>query len=113
MTVEVPEFRRQVGFLLRLPIVAVLCLLWVFYVWWWIFGLSVVITVALLVLQPVLYLILWPLNWLALAFGNSGDPVLPGYWSKYPDSYLDWCQRCAKLGFPTLLRWLREGWKER
>ena len=110
MPSEVPEFRKTIGVLLRFPIVAFLGFLWTVYVWSWIAGGSIVLTVVLLIVQPLIYPILWPLTWLALAFGNSGDPVLPNYWTNYPDSYLNWCGRCLKLGFPTLQRWLLEGW---
>jgi len=111
MKTEVPEFRRQFGILLRLPVVLFLALLWLLYIWWWIAAFGVVVTVALLILQPILYPILYALTWLILAFGNSGDPVLPNYWKNYPDSYFDWCRSCLKLGFPSLQRWLLEGWQ--
>lgn len=107
----VPEFRRMIGVLLRFPVAAFLSLFWIVYIWPWIAGGSIVLTVGLLILRPLLYLILWPLAWLLMAFENKGDPVLPDYWNNYPDSYLNWCGRCLRLGFPTMRRWLREAWR--
>jgi hypothetical protein len=109
MKTEVPEFRRQVGIILRLPIVLFLGILWVLYIWWWIAGFGIATTIILLVLHPIVYPILYVLIWIILAFDNSAEPVLPNYWKNYPDNYFEWCQRCLKLGFPTLRRWLLEG----
>jgi hypothetical protein len=111
MQSEVPEFRRTVGVLMRFPVVAILGLFWTVYVWSWIAGGCIVLSVILLILQPVLYPILWLLNWLLLAFGNSADKVLPNYWTRYPDVYFELVRDCLKLGFPTLRRWLLEGWQ--
>jgi hypothetical protein len=110
MTTQMSDFRRLTGILLRFPIVLFLFLLWVIYVWWWIaaFGLST--AVVLLILQPLLYPFLYGIEWVLLAFTNSGNPVLPNYFKNYPDGYVTWCKECFKLGFPTLRRWLVQGW---
>ena len=119
MAGEVPELRQSVGILLRFPVVVFLGFYWVLMVWWWIACLGLACSIALLalmVLLPVLYPFAWCLSFLILAFKNSSDPVLPGYWDGYPDKYLKWSEscirHCIKLGFPTLHRWLREGWHQ-
>jgi len=110
MVAHLPQFRRLVGILLRLPVVVSLGGLWVACIWWWIVGLSFMLATLVLIMFPILYPLAWCVEWLALAFKNSGDPVLPEYWKGYPDKYVDWCRTCIKLGFPTLRRWLMEGW---
>ena len=82
------------------------------YVWWWIAAAGLIITLGLLVIVPLLYLPLKGLGELLAAFMNDPNPVLNGYWNGYPESYLKWCRSCFKLGFPTLVRWLREGWQQ-
>ena len=101
--------RSVVGMCLRLPIVVFVGLLWMVYLWWVIVVFSIVVSAALIILQPAAYPLLYALMWLSLAFGNSSDPVLPGYWSGYPGYYFRWCWRCIRLGFPTLRRWLVVG----
>jgi hypothetical protein len=103
------EFRKQFGVLLRLPIVGLLGLSWVFYFWWWLASIGIAIAVAILVLRPLLYPVLYAFTWLFLAFANSNEKVLPDYWEQYPAVYIEWCKKSLKLGFPTLRRWLLQG----
>jgi len=106
----VAEIRKAVGILLRLPIVALLGLLWAVYIWSVIVAFAISVSVVLLILHPLAYPILYVLTWLAMAFQNdSHSEVLPGYFEHYPECYFDWCLRCIKLGFPTLYRWLSKG----
>ena len=102
-------FRRQVGVVLRFPVVLVLGLLWIGLLWWWLAIGGLVLGVAGLVLQPLVYPIAYLFKWLSLAFKNSKAPVLPGYFDKYPDQLLQFCGDAIKLGFPTLEQWLLEG----
>lgn len=103
------DFRKQVGVILRAPVVLILGLLWVVYVWWWVAGLGVAAGLAMLLLHPIAYPIAYALTWLAHAFENSSEPVLPNYWEVYPDRYVDLCMNSLRLGFPTLQRWLLTG----
>lgn len=103
------ELRRQIGIALRFPVVALLALVWVVYLWWWLASIGLAAALVMLVLYPVAYPLLRIFTYLTLAFQNSKEPVLPGYWERYPDRYLDWCAKSLKLGFPTLRRWLLEG----
>jgi hypothetical protein len=103
------KLRRQIGIGLRFPVVAVLALLWLVYLWWWLAAIGLAVAVAMLVLRPLAYPPLYVLTYLELAFSNSNEPVLPGYFDRYPDKYIEWCEKSIKLGFPTLKRWLREG----
>lgn len=109
MESRVPEFRKQVGFALRLVVVLVLGALWVAYIWWWLAGVGLLVSIAILILHPFVYPVLYVLVWIDLAFNNRPGPVLPGYWDNYPDRYFNWCWRCLRFGFPTLRRWLLEG----
>ncbi len=101
--------RKQIGVALRFPIVALLCFLWIVYLWWWIAGIGIVVAIVMLILRPPAYPILYIFTWLYLAFLNSKDPVLHGYWDDYPGKYIEWCAKSLKLGFPKLHRWLVEG----
>jgi uncharacterized protein (DUF2062 family) len=77
--------------------------------WWWLAAIGVAAALTMLILRPLAYPVLYVLTYLALAWGNSDDPVLPGYFDRYPDEYLEWCTKSLKLGFPTLKRWLIQG----
>ncbi len=79
--------RRQIGIALRLVPVGALALLWIIFFWWWLAPIGVCIAVALLVLQPLAYPLLYVFSYLGLAFVNSNSRVLPGYWDGYPEKY--------------------------
>lgn len=104
------ELRRQIGIGLRFLPVAVLALLWLVCLWWQLAAIGVAAALTMLILRPVAYPVLYFLSYLALAWDNSNDPVgLPGYFDGYPDEYFEWCAKSIKLGFPTLRRWLMQG----
>jgi hypothetical protein len=109
VTDHVPESRRQIGIVIRSPLVFLLGFLWYGYIWWWVFGFSLAASAAVLVLLPIAYPFAYIIELCVLAFKNSGDPVLPTYWRDYPKSYLKWCRTCFELGFRTLRRWLLTG----
>lgn len=111
MTGSKNELRRQIGIGLRFLPVAGLAILWLVCLWWWLAVIGVALGVAGLILQPLAYPVLYLLTYLALAFKNSNDPVLPGYFERYPDEGIEWCAKSIKLGFPTLKRWLLEGFE--
>lgn len=104
--------RYIVGVALRLPVVLVLTVAWLYY-----WALCVIVVcgaaLAILVLQPLLYRILYFLFWLESAFSNRNEEILPGYWKNYPDYLFAWCEKALKLGFPTLYRWLTIGFEKR
>ena len=104
------ELRRQIGIGLRFLVVAVLTLLWLLYLWWWLAMIGIAAAIAMLILRPLAYPVLYAFTYLALAFTNSREEdVLLGYWDNYPDKYFKWCEKSFKLGFPTLRRWVLEG----
>jgi hypothetical protein len=107
------QLRRQVGIVLRFPIVAFLGVLWIVCLWWWIAGIVITISMISLVLQPFIAAIARPFAWLALAFSNKNDEELPNYMDRYPTVYFEWCLKSLKLGFPTLRHWLLEGFESR
>lgn len=102
-------FRKQVGVLLRFPIVCALGILWIGLIWWWIVAFAILGAAIALVLNPLSYPVLYAIEWLRLAFKNSDAPTCPNYFEGYPDRYLTWVADAVKLGFPTLERWLSEG----
>ena len=101
--------RKQMGIVLRFPVVAILTILWIIYLWWWIAGIGVAFSLIILILRPPAYPILFFITWLCLAFSNSKAQVLPGYWDEYPKKHFEGIFNSLKLGFPTLWRWLTEG----
>ena len=103
------ELRRYVGLALRAVVVAFLAFLWVVSVWWFLAALGIAAGLAMLVVHPVAYLVLYPLVFLTYAFTNSREPILPGYWNRYPDMYLEFCWKSLKLGFPTMFHWVFDG----
>src|SRR5688572_19040453 len=103
------DFRRQIGVALRFIIVLVPAVVWVAELWWWLAAIGVAFNLAMIALHPLGYLVLYPLVYIQLAITDSREPVLPTYWDDYPDKYLDWCWRSIKLGFPTLWRWVING----
>jgi hypothetical protein len=103
------EFRRRVGIGLRAVPVLILAGLWYVYLWWWIVLGCFVVGVVMTILHPIAFVFLCPIAYLVLAFTNSVDPVLPGYWEQYPEKYFEYCPNAAKLGYRTLLRWLLTG----
>ncbi len=103
------DIRRQVGVVLRFPVVAFLGVLWVVYVWWWLAALLIGFVLAWLVLQ---YLAYWPMKtvlWLIAAFNNDDSSILPDYWDGYPEDVLSEIPQAVRIGFPTLRRWLVDG----
>lgn len=106
------EFRRLIGIVLRFPVVLALGLLWICLLWWCLAISGLVLGVAGLVLQPLVYPVAYLFERLSLAFKNSKDPVLPGYFAKYPDQLIQFCGDAIKLGFPTLQQWLLKGFDE-
>lgn len=96
------ETREFVGLALRFPVVAVLTFLWILTIW----PLIVAVTVWALFAAPALYPFSYSWEWLKFAFLGRKDPILPGYWKGYPDDYI----KNFKIGFPTLKKWLLEGW---
>jgi hypothetical protein len=111
MTKSKDELRAQIGIGLRFLPVTGLALLWLVFIWWWLAAILVAMSVALLILQPVAYPLLYLFTYLGLAFKNSNDPVLPGYFEQYPDEGIELCAKSIKVGFPTLKRWLLEGFE--
>jgi hypothetical protein len=65
-----------------------------------------------LILQPLLFPLLYFGTWALLAFQNSAKEVLPEYWSNYPMRYFDTLVRNIQLGFPTLVRCLVKGFSD-
>ena len=110
MSMPASGTRRAVGILLRFPVVLFLAFYWYVCIWWWVAGLGIAAAGFVLIAAPLLYLPLKFAHFVILAFQNSGEPALPGYWNGYPRRYFDWCARCLRLGSPTLRRWLYEGW---
>jgi hypothetical protein len=101
------EIRRNVGFILRLPLALFAALLWVMYVWWWIAGIRVAAALLLLILQPVAYRAVYFFKWLGLAFSDSTEEVvLPNYWAGYPERYYQWCREALTFGFAPIVRFL-------
>ena len=92
------EFRRAVGILLRLPIVIALSLVYYIYIWPFIAGAAIIF----IVLHPLIY----PLRWVWHAFIGSNDDLYENHFKNYPEDYLKW----FKTGYPTLNKWLFEGW---
>ena len=91
--------------------------LWIVGIWWWIVVLAAVLSSVGLVLTPLAFPFVYSFTcvfkWLSLAFRNSPDPlfpVLPESWKGYPGHLVELWQSAAKCGFPTLGRWLFEGW---
>ena len=109
MTSSIPPLRRAIGWLLRAPIVGFLTIFWVVYLWWWIFSLTLLVSAIFAIAQPVLFVPLYILAYLWAAFTNDSGSILPDYFSGWPRQYIDWCERVFKLGFPTLGRWLKDG----
>jgi hypothetical protein len=108
----VTDFRKQVGIVIRLPIVCVLGILWVLLLWWWLLAFTILGAAIAIVWRPLAFPFAYVLEWLHLAFKNSDEATCPGYFKDYPDQYLKWIESAAKLGFPTLSLWLFEGWDE-
>ncbi len=104
--------RRQVGVVLRAPIVAALATVWICCIWFWYVLLVAAIAAAHLIILPLAYWPLFGLGWIAAAFGNSDEPILPEYWKEYPAKIFDGVVTAAKLGFPTLKRWLFQGFSD-
>lgn len=104
------EFRKEVGIVLRFPIVCILGILWVLLLWWWLLAFTIIGTAIALVWIPLAFPFAYTLEWLRLAFKNSDQATCPGYFEDYPDQYLKWIVNAAKLGFPTLNSWLCKGW---
>ncbi len=102
--------RRQIGIGLRFPVIAVLTYLWIVSVWWWLAAAGIGLALLRLVGKPLAYPLLWLFVELSLAFANSREPVLPHYWTGYPDYELTLAKKSAKVGFPTLKSWLINGW---
>ena len=109
MTSDSTELRKQVGIVLRLPVVLLLGAAWVVFIWWWLAGLMVVLAGGALILKPLGYPIRYAFRWLVLAYKNSTDEVLPNYWDRYPDEYVEGIGEALTLGFPNLHRWLVDG----
>ena len=103
--------RAQIGIALRFPVVALLGLLWVICLWWWVAVIRIVFALLWLILKPIFYPLIYILVWVYMAFMNSSDPVLPYYWSEYPAWFFVECRDSFKLGFPTLRKWLIDGWE--
>jgi hypothetical protein len=61
------------------------------------------------VLRPLAYPVAYAFEYLLLAFQNSDEPVLAEYWRGYPNDCFEIGFSSAILGFPTLKRWLLEG----
>ena len=101
--------RQQVGIALRFPIVALLTLVWVRYLWWWIAGIGIAGAILFCILQPLAYPFIYAFTYIAFAFTNSKEEVLPEYFKGYPDYYIEFCKSSFKVGFKTLKRWLLEG----
>jgi len=93
--------RELVGFLLRLPVVAILAVLWILSIW----PVIVVLNLIGIVLIPIAYFPLFLVNWLHYSFLGRNEAVLPDYWEDYPDVYVNNMQ----TGFPTLKKWLLKG----
>lgn len=104
------DLRKQVGIILRFPIVVLVAVLWLTLVWWWIVGFAVFGALIALVGVPLTYPFLYFAEWLRLAFLNSDEPTCPNYFKGYPDDYLNWISNAMRLGFPTLNKWIFEGW---
>lgn len=109
MSPDTHKLREQVGIALRFPFVALLGALWVTCIWWWLAAIVILAAVATIIVRPIVYLPFYIFKFLELAINNSKEEVLPGYWDRYPDLYLEWCEKSVKLGFPTLRCWLMEG----
>ena len=93
--------RNEVGFLLRIPVIAFLAILWVLSIW----PIIVLLNVIGLVLQPIAYSPLYGLAWLHYAILNIEGDILADYWKGYPDDYVN----NMKTGFPLLKKWLLDG----
>jgi hypothetical protein len=104
--------RRAVGVALRAPFVALLTLLWVCYVWWWLVGIRLAFGILRIILQPVIYLPLWIVVYLGYAWSNCDDPILPDYWKGYPSDTVRSCVKFIKIGFPSLNYWLWNGFQK-
>lgn len=107
--------RKRVGVVLRGIPVFYAAIFWTFYVWLWMVGVVILFAVCVTVLQAVFYYPAKIVAYLVLAVENSDatGPLLPGYWNDYPGRYIRWCKAALKLGFPTLRRWLFEGFGSR
>ena len=103
---SVNDFRKQVGIILRLPVVVVLGILWVVLLWWWIVLFAMIGTSIALIGVPLTYPFVYAVEWIRLAFLNSNDPTCPDHFDGYPDNYLKWTVDAIKLGFPTLNGWI-------
>jgi hypothetical protein len=70
MTPEDLELRRQVGLVLRVPIVGFLGILWIGLIWWWLAPLAVTVIVGVVTLQLVAYPFLYVMKYISLALQN-------------------------------------------
>lgn len=93
--------RKVMGFVLRLPLVVLLTILWTFTIW----PLIVVWNLIALVLVPAAYIPLFVITWIQYSFLGTDREVLPDYWKTYPDEIF----KNMETGFPTLKKWLLEG----
>jgi hypothetical protein len=99
------DFRKQVGVILRFPVAVILTMIWLICFWWWIAGIMIVFSLLGLVLQPVIY----PVVWLCSAFANSD---ISHYWDNYPDKYFNSMGNALRLGFRALAKWTLEGFTD-
>ena len=68
--------RNEVGFVLRLPVVAFLGILWVLSIW----PIIVVVNAIGLLLPPIAYYPLYGLTWLQYSILNKEGDILADYW---------------------------------
>jgi hypothetical protein len=88
--------RKAIGVVLRLPLIMVLTLLWIVYVWSFIFA----YTILCVTIKPLFF----PVAWLWWAFIGSNAKA-SDYFQGYPGKEL----KILTSGFPTLKKWLTVG----
>ena len=101
--------RKQIGILLRAPLVGLLGLAWIVFIWWWVAAIGLAFWLAVLVLTPIAYPAVWVWEYARLAITNSDEPLLPDYWTDYPDLHIQMCKKTIMLGFPALGHLLHTG----
>jgi len=93
---------KALGQVLRFPVFLAGVALWTMYIFPFVLGFTLFVTIAHPICVPVLY----ALAYIAAAFsGESQPPNWDAYWKDYPTTYILW----LRVGYRGMYHWLCHG----